>query len=44
VLRRPKKTPLVGHALAIRQLYEGEEVGRITWAFERRGRAEERLR
>lgn len=44
LLRRPKKTPLVGHALAIRQLYDGEEVGRVTWAFEHRMKEDKRRR
>lgn len=25
-----------GHSIAIRQLFEGEEVGRVTWQFHRR--------
>ncbi len=43
VVKPPRKTRLAGHSLAIRQLYEGEEVGRITWSFEARDR-EDRLR
>ncbi len=42
VVKAPKKVKLEGHSLAIRQLYEGEEVGRVTWAFQTRDRKERR--
>ena len=31
-----------GNGIAIRQLFEGEEVGRVTWQFHRRHRDEDR--
>jgi serine protease len=36
ILRRPQRTPLDGNGLAIRQLFERDEVGRVTWTFRRR--------
>ncbi len=36
LVRGPKGMEQGGHSIAIRQLFEGEEVGRVTWQFYRR--------
>jgi serine protease len=40
IVRTTKEMQRGGHAIAIRQIYDGEEVGRITWQFHRRRRGE----
>ena len=39
LLRPPARRRLIGHEIAIRQMYEGEEVGRVTWHFRPKSKA-----
>jgi hypothetical protein len=43
VVRGVREMARGGHSIAVRQLYEGEELGRVTWLFHRRRRRDDEV-